>query len=486
MAQLRSKQGSRFFWRLVLLGCLLGAWLWPGPAPGQANYPANYRFTAVPDPLAGDNPPYPLLPQGAPTPGQSFTDLRFGTRLTRVSQAPLRRHEYSRFDPCNCGQTMILLGDISTGERLVYRTQPRPYDQAGNLVRSINNLEELRWDRTDPDLLWGLRDFSIVTLNVQTGQETIIKNFAQDAALAPIFSANPRLYRVTRKDEGEASQDNRFWVLALQNGDDPAHPEEAYVIKYLCTWDRLQDKILGTYQLATAAGQSVDWVGMSPLGRWALIGADPTGGGNIDGLVMANKEFTVFHKLAAATGHSDVGLDSQGREVIVMQNSRTDYVDLIPLDLNSREVTSVADYQNNLIKPLVRLFYDSASPRGLNSGVHISCNHPGYSVISTYIPAGAPEQNWLDRAIILVRLETPQPRAWYLAKVYNTTQQYHEETQATITNDGARIFWASNWGQSVPEPQLPSLFTMQLEMPAGWQGMLAGPLPAWVYLLQLD
>jgi len=103
--------------------------------------------------------------------------------------------------------------------------------------------------------------------------------------------------------------------------------------------------------------------------------------------------------------------------------------------------------------------------------VHISCNVPGWCVVSTYIEPGLPEQNWLDRKVVLVRLDRASPRTFYLAQVYGTRGQYWEETQATISNDGARIVWATNWNQNVG--QLPErVWLMELNMPAGWMGAL--------------
>jgi len=165
------------------------------------DYPPGYAFAKVPDPLSGDNPKYSLLPLARPDPGQSFYDLRFGTVLTRATQTPGVRHEYSRFDPFNCNRSKILLMGLS-GERLVYRTQTLPYDQPANLVRTITTLEETRWDRGNPDLIWGLRDFTIVTLDVETNLETVVKDFSQDATIGPILQAEPDLYRITTKEEG--------------------------------------------------------------------------------------------------------------------------------------------------------------------------------------------------------------------------------------------------------------------------------------------
>jgi hypothetical protein len=473
--------------RLLFLVCSLALVVLPLSGLAQV-YPPDFRFIEVPNPLAPNNPTYPLIPRTEPTPGQSWTDSRFGTVQTRVTQNTALRHEYSRFDPFNCNQTMLLLMDLTTGEWRVYRTQLLPYDQPANLVQTINNLGEMRWDPSDPDILWGFRDFSIIRLNVLTGVGTVVKDFAADAAIAPLLAANPFIYRITCKDEGESSRDKRFWALALQNGADPAHPEWDYLCKYLFTWDRLQNQVLGTYPLSLAQGQRLDWVGMSSLGNWVVIGAESEGGVPPNwGLMMASKDFSVLHLLHQNTGHADVGLDSRGREVIVMQNAQTDRVDLIPLDLQAKPVDTLADYNNNVIKPLVILYYDSGSPIGLNSdGLHISCNYPGYAVVSTHIAPARPEQNWLDRCNILVRLDGNRPRAVYLAKLYNTTQQYWEETHATISNDGTRIVWVDNWGHSFPDPQPVQLTLTQLAMPTHWQNQFAPPLPPLLSLLLGD
>ncbi len=421
-------------------------------------------FVRVPDPLSGDNPRYPVAAVAVPAPGQAVTDAAFGTVQTRVIQTESLRHEYSRFDPFNRDQSLILLTYFPSGEWRVYRTQTVPYDQEANLVRTVE-LAEPRWDPNDAALLWGLQSFRIVTLNVQTGDAITIKDFAQDATIAPILTANPDLYQITMNNEGESSTDKRFWAFVLQGTNEDGRA------RYIFTWDRQTDHVLGVY--AVAANQAdIDWVGMSPNGTWTLIGGSELNAGDLQGLVMANRELTQFHRLDYATGHADVGLDSQGNEVIVMQNVRTDAIDMIPLDLSTQPILEAGgSYAGTNRVQLVRLFYNSESAVGLNSGVHISCNVPGWCVVSTYIEPGLPEQNWLDRKIVLVRLDRASPRTFYLAQVYGTRGQYWEETQATISNDGARIVWATNWNQNVG--QLPErVWLMELNMPAGWMGAL--------------
>jgi len=444
----------------VRVGCILAAALGILLFSQESDFPPIYSFKEVPKPLSGSNPVYHLVPRSVPRPGEIFHDASFNTTLTRSTKALNLRHEYSRFDPFNLDQSMIVLLDLKTADWKIYKTKGNYYDQSGHFVRTINIHGEPRWDSKDPSLIWGLRDFKIVKINAKTGRVTTVKDFSKDPTIGPIIKVETDLYRITTKEEGESSRDKRYWAFCLQgSGDD-------YRLRYVFCWDLSLDKILGLHKLSSDEAETIDWVGMSPLGKWVLIGGDAGEDRHWAGLQMADKKLSSFHKLASATAHSDVGLDIQGNEIIVMQNSRTDYVDYIPISLSAKPVDDPGDYKNNSVKPIIRLYYDSNSSIGLNSGVHISCNYPGYSVISTNIEPGAAEQNWLDRTITLVKLDKKKFRVFYLAKVYNTTGAYWEETQAAMTNDGSKVVWASNWGKNVGHDKV---FLMRLDMPANWQ-----------------
>jgi hypothetical protein len=423
-----------------------------GNGAGDGN--GSGSLVEVPDPLSGDNPRYPLGAAGVPGPGQSFTDAAFGIPQRRVVQTEGLRHEYSRLDPFNSDLTLILLLYTSTGDWRVYRTASVPYDQGANLVRTLD-MAEPRWDPNDADLMWGLRDFQVVTVNVQTGDETVVKDFTQDATIGPILTANPDLYRITMKDEGESSSDKRYWAFMLQGTADDYRP------RYLLTWDRQEDLVLGTWTIPLDESR-IDWVGMSPLGNWVVIGADWDNGGGKFGMVIADREFAQFHQIDYNAGHSDVGLDSEGNEVIVLQSNRTDSVDMLPLSPNAQPIDTGESYAGTERVQVMRLFYDSTSPLSLNSGIHISCNAPGWCVVSTFTEPNLPEQNWLDRTITLVRLDPAHPRVFYLAKVHGTAGAYWEETQASITHDGSRVVWSTNWNQHVGQERV---WLMQLEIP---------------------
>lgn len=95
----------------------------------------------------------------------------------------------------------------------MYRTHPLPFDDAGNFVRTVD-FEEPRWDPQNTNLLWGLREFRIETLDVATGETNAIKDFRYDPRIGPLLRSAPDLYRITTKDEGESSRDKRVWAAS--------------------------------------------------------------------------------------------------------------------------------------------------------------------------------------------------------------------------------------------------------------------------------
>lgn len=418
-------------------------------------------FVSVPDARSPENPRFPLVAANPPPPGGVVVDSRLGTSQQRVVAAEGVRHEYSRHDPFSKDGKFILLMELTKGRWNCYRTDKKPYDQKSNLVQTLE-VEEPRWDAGDPGLIWAAQEFRIMQIRVPNEMTTAVKDFRNDAVIGPILKKEPDLYRITMKDEGEASLDRRYWAFILQG------TKEDYRARYLFVWDRSEDRVVGLRAL-TNAQSHIDWVGMSPLGNWVLIGCDSDNGAPLAGLVMADRALKTFQPLHYSTGHADVGLDTKGGEVIVMQNAQTDYIDLIPLEPAVKPIPPNGGYEGSGHIPLVRLFYSSDSPIGLNSGVHISCNFAGWCVVSTSIGPDLKEQNWLDRTIALVRLDRNQPRTYYLAKVYGTCGAYWEETHAAISADGSRVVWATNWGKEIGKEKV---WAVELDMPVGWTGTL--------------
>lgn len=286
-------------------------------------------------------------------------------------------------------------------------------------------------------------------------------------------------------NEGEASYDNKVWAfLAKEQGGSGR--------ENIVTWNNETQQVLGTYELTTREKNNIDWVGMSAKGNYVLVGgldyAANEATQNITGLTMASTDLSRFHRLDYTTAHADVTLDSNGNEVVVMQNTRTDNIDLIPIDWETKAITEIPlsgedAYAGTNRTALVDLNYDDHSDVGFNGGVHISGNFDGYVLISTTIDAGIAEENWLDRSIVLVKLDTENPEATLLSKIYNTTEAYWQETHGTISNDGTKVLWAANW-DNVGDGGDFDNFLLELDISSlDLANIGSVPLPGAVYLM---
>lgn len=438
---------------------LIVSWLiFSSVSISAVDYPDTFRFVEVPDPLSGTNAPHYLISRPCPSVGETIVDYHFGTIQVRSTQIDgiKGRHEYSRFDPFNISKSAVILDPEALWN--VYSTSSRPFNTAVNLLNHCP-LSEPRWDGQNGQVIWGIDEYKIMTFNVSTGVLATVKNFETDPVISPLINAGD-VFRITMKDEGESSHDKRYWAFILQG-----NSSVDYRPRYIFTWDRTLDSVSGVYEVGTGESD-LDWVSMSWLGNYVLIGGMSDNSGNLIGLTMSDREFSFFHRLDFTTSHADIGLDVEGNEVLVMQNNRTDCIDLIPIDTLTQPIlVAGGSYAGTNRTPLMILYYNSGSPFGLNSGVHISCNYPGFAVVSTTIEPSLPEQNWLDRTLTLVRLDRQNPRVFYLSKLYNTTQEYWEETHATITDDGSKIVWADNWSLDVGQERV---FLMELLMPDDW------------------
>jgi len=320
-------QGNRI--HIIIITVLLSLFALGATAGTGRRYPGDFTFVKVPDPLSGDNPRLVKETPGEPKPGETWRDPVFGTILTRVTRASgdNGRHEYSRFDPVNADGTLIMLGPEKWG---VYRTSTIPYNGREPVCR-LDDCEEPRWDPVKPHVIWFTFQKALYHLHVLTGKKTLVRDFAREPALQSIMK-DTRAWRITMRDEGEASRDNRYWVFAVQGGE-----SVEYRLLYLFTWDRISAVIPGIMTIAEKESD-LDWVGMSPLGNWVLLGGSETNGGRLRGMTIADPSLKRFHRIDYSTAHSDTALDTEGREVLVMQNVRTDYIDMIPLSWETKPI----------------------------------------------------------------------------------------------------------------------------------------------------
>jgi hypothetical protein len=433
---------------------------------GQITYPSDYKLIEVPDPLVGNNPLYKEIEMKMPDAGKSYFEPNFGTILTKATVegdygSIEGRHEYSRFDPFNKDHSMIVLNDSRNNK--IYKTDTFPYNQESNLVCFPSpRLSELRWDPQDPNIMWGLQRACIIKLNVLTGEQTIVKDFSEDAKIGEITKAGD--YSITTEGEGESSIDKRYWALFLKNATDPA---------CVFTYDLVEDKVIGLYKLSSKE-TNINWVGMSSKGGYVVFGGETTDPSyKFVGTVIANKEMTKFKTISMSTSHSDIGLDTEGNEVLVIGDPYKGTIDMVKLGFDTKGITDPEQsFKGSGCTPLITISPD-APKFTMTSTYHISANAPGYCVISASHEPDAEEGYWFDSSIVLVKLDPNNPRVFYLSKIYNVTvpspRWYWDEVHATISSDGLKLVWACNWNLAIGQEKI---FLMQVDLPENWQNNL--------------
>jgi hypothetical protein len=203
-----------------------------------------------------------------------------------------------------------------------------------------------------------------------------------------------------------------------------------------------------------------DSVTISPLGNYFVVQMDKycdNGqlGTDADpcGLMVYDSSLANGRGLLRIVGHSDMALDTNGKEVMVFQ------------DIDHDEV-SVLDLETGNIIPLFPIDFSFCDGCGMHfSG--LGYQQPGWVLISYY--DGDPVSHWwLDDQVVAVELKT-DGRIVHLAHHHSLVdpdmeQDYEAEPHAAVNLDFTRILFTTNWGRSGTTET--DMFMVQL--PAGW------------------
>ncbi len=392
----------------------------------------------------------PDLPE--PAPRVPFRNPVFGTCLVRVTdrQADLAsgdgsgglKNEYARVQAFNAdGSLLIARGTGGTW----YLYDAASLQPLGQLPIDVDP----RWDAADPDQLTYSSGTRLLALNVRTGEQAVIHDFAADFP-------DQRLEMVWTRYEGSPSFDSRFWGLMAEDTD--------WQPVGFAVYDRQQDLVIATRRLP--AGSEIDAVTISPLGNYFLayfdayceygqLGDDE----HPCGLMVYDRTLRNGRGLLRIIGHSDTALDAGGREVLVYQDIDTDHISM--LDLESGDVT-----------PLFPIDF-SHTPIGLHFSGRAS-HLPGWALVSTHSGGHPQDFTWMDDDVFAIELKAGG-RVARLAHTHslvdeNQEHDYWAEPQASASPDFTRVVFTSNWGRSGTD----QVEMFMIALPPGWPEML-GP-----------
>jgi len=241
--------------------------------------------------------------------------------------------------------------------------------------------------------------------------------------------------------EGDSSIDSRYWAFEVVNSDWGTHAVVCY--------DKDTDTIVGEL---TGVGAG-NWVSMSPLGNYVVLATSSSSGVRLYPKDMSS----MIRNIPGSGGHVDFALASDNREVVVYYSSN--YVKMGYLDTG--EVINLYQYWDNV--------------GDNNMGFHPSGNNygtPGWVLISHY-GANQTADAWTDKSIYMVELKE-NPKIWRIAhthSIYDPSvgKDYWAEAFASITKDGKRVYWGSNWDIPGKEARLE---VYRADLPPDWYTVL--------------
>lgn len=379
---------------------------------------------------------------GLPKPekGTTYTDPAYKTCVVRVadhekeSLNTLSRNLYSRIQPFNADDSLILVNamkdfhlyDVKTAEHI------RKLSLGGSGV-------EPQWHPTDPDLLYVLPNqggMTISTVNVMTDAHNIVADFRKVKSIKGYTGATSiqqvwsNAARVWTHWEGSPSKDARYWAFLVET----SNGSPLGMISY----DLHENVITGVFDYARDGGGvgAPDHISMSPSGDYIVPSwSDDTcssrsalGTRNRPcGLMSYSRDFSSAVGLAMRSPHSDIGIDTQGRDVIVASDYDTGWVEM--WDLGTGKNTRLFEIYEN----------------GNSTAMHISAksyDKPGWVLVSTYMQKTS--GGWYADKLFAVEMKA-SPRILNIAHSYNIVETYFSETHAAVNRDFTRISFNSNW-----------------------------------------
>jgi hypothetical protein len=276
----------------------------------------------------------PDLPE--PAARASFRDPVFGTCVVRVTdrtadlspddRSPGLKNEYSRVQSFNADGSRILVMGLEATWYVYDARTLRPVS-----IMPFGGPVDPRWDATDPDVLYYSEETRLMAYNVRSGEQRLVHDFADDFP-------GQSLAAVWTKGEGSPSLDGRYWGFMAEDQD--------WVTVALLIYDLETGQVIAKRDMRDTAGaEAIDNAYVSPLGNYFIadfsdyycehgqMGTDA----RPCGYMVYDRNLQNGRGLLRISGHQDLALDAEGREVVVYQDIDTDHISM--LDLATGTVT---------------------------------------------------------------------------------------------------------------------------------------------------
>jgi len=396
----------------------------------------NLLGTHVPIAQAlGGSQSIPQTPLQKPPVGVRVADPAFKTTILRVTNSRSAGMkgifpEYSKRQAWNADESLLLLRE-GDGKALLYNGQSYQFLK---ILEEVGG-DDVFWHPKDPQLLVFFIENKLYSLNVGSGPKKLLFTF-------------PGYSFVGTKGEGNLSLDGRFLALV---GQVYQESNQQVQFKDLLVFDLASNLV--SAKLALPAGlQAFDWVSISPKGTYVVVDYADGVSQRFHGLEVYDRALKFLWQKPLGAGHSDLAVDVNGEEVLVMDSYDPD------LNQNLVKKFRLSDGTETRLLAMSALFDQ-----------HISCQNlkkSGWCLISTfdYVQrlTDNPPAGWLpfedeifflklDGSGSVERLGHHRSRRFSPATPDSDKSNYFAEPHATVSRNGDRVLFGSNWREAIAD-----------------------------------
>ncbi|MBI4931656.1 MAG: T9SS type A sorting domain-containing protein [Bacteroidetes bacterium] len=381
----------------------------------------NYSFT---QPITNHN----AIPQtnlSQPQRYVPYNDPMFNSTVVRISNALADNIEgtfpdYSKRQAWNSNESLMMLRS-GNGDVLIYNGTT--YQYIKTLPSSLTGVQDIFWHPANPLLINFTMDNYFNVIDEQSLNVTTLHTFSNYAY-------------ISTRAEGNMSNNGRY--IAMCGYDVNWNPIDFFV------YDVMLDAVISTLNVS-ATVSSFDWISISPLGNFVVVDYADETVGPFHGVEVYDQQFNVIWQKPIGYGHSDLGLDSNGIEVLIM--------DKYDGDSNLTYINKYNLADTNQISLL------SISPE---FDLHESCrsmSRPGWVYVSTFDYVGRltdDSASWLpfEDEVFALKMDgsgSVQRFAHHHSRRFSPTTPnsgnsvYFAEPHATANRTGTKILFGSNW-----------------------------------------
>lgn len=438
-----------------------------------AGAPARAGIT---DPNAILGPPPPL---SMPTAGVSYNDPVFGTPAVRILNG---RPEYSELQAWNADMSLIL---VNTGEIRNAAT----YELVHTLDWGWPDWGETpRWSPVDPFSLYYVDETNSFCSAAALMKYRLIPGipYTRTRELVACFPEYERLLK--NESFEEMSDDGRFIALI---GRKPASNQWGWIAESF-VYDVIDKKKYRPAELPidpVYGPRSGDHIAMAPSGRY-VVHFWAGGKERYRGTEAYDLDMNYLGKVHTGSApHSTLHRDADGNDYMIADNASNSYFltgqryitkSRIPVgvifDANGN-VDQAATVNTGATVPLLACDW--------HYNMHISGvnrHAPGFVVVSTYVSQAGYDNGWqpFEDEVFKLFLDS-SPTAPHVDRVAHhrshyvgivgrdpcTLSLYWAQPHATVSPDGRKILFGSNWGRICDPSDPVDGFVLTLSAPSG-------------------